>query len=183
MHTDADLIDQWRSGKDAAALEALLRRYETRIYSYLLRMLGNQHEAEDAAQEAFIRAVRQLPRYHEQGHFRAWLFRIAHREGLRIIQRRPRTQPIDTDAPAPERSPDRPPDDQLVLRDDIAHLEHAIARLPEVEREVVLLRTKQDLTFREIAEIQDCPLNTALARMHRALARLREWLKEPDGED
>lgn len=66
----------------------LLRRYEKPIYGYLVRMLAGHHDAEDITQQVLVRAIRGLPRYRDKGHFKAWLFRIAHREGIRAIRKR-----------------------------------------------------------------------------------------------
>lgn len=180
MQSDAELVSRWRDG-DRTSLEALLRRYENDIYGYLVRLLGNRHDAEDASQNAFVAAVRSLPRYHERGTFKSWLFRIAHREGMRCIRRRRRRResvglhgsealaamPVDTAAP----------DGNAMSREDAVRVRAALERLPDKEREVVVLRTYTGLTFKEIANITGCPINTALARMRRGTQRLRERLE------
>jgi len=159
----------------------LLRRYEGDVYGYLVRLLGNRHDAEDAAQNAFVSAVRSLPRYRERGTFKSWLFRIAHREGGRVLRRRRRSResvglhgaealdamPADLDTP----------DCDLLSREDVVRVRAALERLPNKEREVVVLRAFSELTFKEIATATGCPIGTALARMRRATGRLRKWLQ------
>lgn len=182
--TDEDLILAWRGGHDAA-LESLLRRYEVRIYSFLFRMLRNQHDAEDAAQECFIRAVRALDRFSaDRGKFKSWLFQIACREGLRVAERR-RRLPAGADAwaehgrPAPEALDQGPrPGDAVVSNEYSERIRQAVETLPDAERQVVLLRIYSELRFREIAEVMGTPLNTVLGRMHNASLRLRELLGE-----
>ena len=184
MESDAELVSRWRDG-DRPSLEMLLRRYESDIYGYLVRLLGNRHDAEDAAQNAFVNAVRSLPRYRERGTFKSWLFRIAHREGGRILRRRRRSrESVGLHGPAAEAAMpvDRTtPDSNAMSHEDAVRVRAALERLPAREREVVVLRTYTGLTFREIAAITACPINTALARMHRATGRLRAWLELEEG--
>ncbi|MEM7394082.1 MAG: RNA polymerase sigma factor [Verrucomicrobiota bacterium] len=183
MADDAELIAQARQG-DEVALEQLLTRYESMVYSYLFRMLGNVHEAEDAIQETFIRVVKGLGRYRESGRFVSWLLRTAHREGLRVIKKRKRissheVSPDEEFATAPE-----PVDQQanamesLMSKERMQELAGMLDRLPGAEREVIVLRVIQGLTFQEIADAMACPLGTALGRMRNATRRLRDMLAE-----
>jgi len=159
----------------------LLRRYEGDVYGYLVRLLGNRHDAEDAAQNTFVGVVRSLSRYRERGTFKSWLFRIAHREGTRVLRRRRRSHEhlglhgaaaldaMPSDAATP--------DCDLISHEDAARVRAALERLPDKEREVVVLRAFSELTFKEIATVTRCPIGTALARMRRATQRLRKWLE------
>ncbi len=182
MITDADLVRAARDG-DEDALGTLLRRHQDSVYGYLLRMLRHTHDAEEAAQTTFAIAIRALPRYREQGRFKAWLFKIAHREALRILRHSKRLSSLDEqadDATLPEQlvDPLPRPDEAADASDTNRRLEIALGDLPAAEREVVLLRMKEELTFREIAALTGCPLGTALGRMRNALRRLRETLKD-----
>ncbi len=182
---DQALVEAWSAGDDSA-LERLLRAYQNRIYSFLLRILRHPHDAEDAAQEAFIRAARHLHRFDpDKGAFKGWLFQIAYREGLRLIEKRKRL-PIGEsawsalDSPPPEAVDPAPmPVEGLMGSEQAAALEKAVERLPDAERQVVLLRTVSGLRFREISEMMKTPLNTTLGRMHNATRRLKEWLDKP----
>ena len=71
MATDAELVSKGKGG-DEQALEELLGRYQNRLFSYLLRMLGNYHDAEEALQESFVKVIRSLEKYEERGFFRSW---------------------------------------------------------------------------------------------------------------
>ena len=86
METDEELVQKVQSGDNAAA-EPLFRRYQDKIYGYLLRMTRNRELAADATQEAFIRGFKGLASYQEQNCFKSWLFRIAHNEGARFLSR------------------------------------------------------------------------------------------------
>jgi RNA polymerase sigma-70 factor (ECF subfamily) len=177
MLEDAALITRWRNGDDAA-LETLLRRYEGDIYGYQLRMLHSVEDAQDAAQETFVRAVKGLRRrYRERGYFKRWLFSIARREGLRALRRRKsrREEAADEEISRLEDGAP-PPGARIEQADEAWRVRRAVDRLPYVEKEVVLLRIYSELPFKEIARILGCPLNTALGRMHNAKKRLRTAL-------
>lgn len=181
---DGGLIASWRAGR-VAALEELLRRYQTRIFSFLCRMLRNAHDAEDAAQEAFIRAATKLHRFDEaKGTFKSWMFQIAYREGLRMAGKRKRL-PVGESAwaehevPAPEAVDTAlTPGRQLEEQETAALVAQAVDSLPDAEKQVVLMRMYSGLRFREIAELMKTPLNTTLGRMHNASQRLRKWFGE-----
>ena len=139
--------------------------------------------AEDAAQETFCRAYRGLKRYKEYGSFKEWLFKIARREGLRVLKRernqikRYVSDPVQgLEETIPD--PDRLPIDHVISNQQRTRVEECIGMLPVLEKEVVLLRMHQGLKFREIARITKSPLNTVLSRMRTAINRLKKMLNE-----
>ncbi len=161
---------------DRDAMSALLSPWNDRVFGFLLRALGHHADAEDAAQEVFIRVVKGLPRYEHHGQFRAWIFQIARNQaaltaGRRQLrgERETAIEPalLESMAAEVEETPDYAP------------MRAALAQLPETEREVVRLRLDEDLKFREIAERTGAPLNTVLGRMRNAARRLREILSQP----
>lgn len=166
------LIVKGKNG-DRQALGELLGRYQDRIFSYLKKMLNNHHDAEEAAQETFVNAIRALKKYEEQGQFKSWIYRIAYREGLRKL--RTRQSHIQDSAAEPEDF-SQSPDELVFARERMKEIETAIEHLPVMEKQVVLLRAYSGLQFKEIAEIMDTPLNTALGRMRKASLRLKKIL-------
>lgn len=177
----AELVRAARAGSDEA-VETLFRAFEQPLFRYLYRIVNNQQDAEDALQQTFIRAYRGLPAYREQGQFKAWIYRVAHREGLRTIRKRKRRREGEAPTALPEPADPRPvPGEALMAKDRLRRLEALIQALPEAEREVVHLRLGEEMTFREIAEVTGCPLGTALSRMKQATQRLREHVGELDG--
>jgi RNA polymerase sigma-70 factor (ECF subfamily) len=175
MVCDSELIRDAQNG-DTEALEQLLRRYQGRIFSYLVRMLGNRRDAEDATQETFVNAIRALKDYREQGQFKSWLFQIAYREGLKVVKKRKSRRETAQDSVAEIISDALSPREQIINKERRQLLETAIQELSDAERQVVLLRLYEDMPFKEIAKIIDRPLNTALNRMHSATAKLRKKL-------
>ncbi len=165
-----DLVLGLKAG-DSSAFETLVREYGDRLYRFCLRMVGAT-EAEDVVQETFLRVHRSIGAYQPTGRFESWLFTIANHLALDSIRRRPALA-AETGDPVDARGPE----------EDLAHREvqdaflRAVERLPEDQKQVFLLREEAGLSFKEIAQVTGCPLNTALGRMHYAMLHLRRSLK------
>jgi RNA polymerase sigma factor (sigma-70 family) len=167
--------------RDPAALDQLVDRYSPRVFGLLYRLTGSRDVAEELTQETFLRLVRTIERYDHQGRFEPWLFRIAAnlvRDRARRRQRRGEEYSLaDHDqAAGPYAASQRDGTDGtdgLVADEERVQLAAAIDALSPAEREIILLRHYSELSFREIAELLEIPLGTALARAHRALGRLR----------
>lgn len=177
---------------DATAFDELVEVFAPRLYGFLYRLTGRPEDADDLVQEVFLRVVQRIGDYQHDGRFEAWIFRIATNLARDRIRRMRRTlAPLSGDLPSDESSGGgttwdhladisaAPPDAPLELSDDVDRLQRALARLPAAEREVIMLRHFSDMTFAEIARAMGTPLGTALARSHRALTKLREYM-EPD---
>ncbi len=176
---DSTLIRKFRQDGDREAARELLEKYERPLFNFLWQMLRHTQDSEDALQETFGKALRSLPNYREESHFKSWLYRIGHNEALNVIRRRKRLiydPSPDSLQPAPVISEELNGADALDAKERSDSLNDAIAGLPDVEREVVVLRLQSNLPFKEIAEITASPLGTVLARMHNAKKRLKEAL-------
>lgn len=168
---------------DPAAHEALVDRYSGRLYGFFYRLLGRRDDAEDLMQEVFLRLVRMLAAYRDDGRFEPWLFRIAAnlaRDRIRSNRRTPLRVSLDGDE-ADEFAPqadagDDGPSRRMEREEDADRLNAALASLPEWEREVLMLRHFSHMSFKEIADLMGTPLGTALARAHRGLERLKELM-------
>ncbi len=176
---EAALIARAQKG-DREAMHDLLQPWNDRIFSFLLLQLRHRADAEDAAQETFLRVVKGLPGYVHAGQFQAWIYRIARNQAALTAQRRQRLASRETPV-EPDKIvafPMPPADvDEARLAERAGHLREAVDNLPAAEREVVSLRLDHDLKFREIAERTGSPLNTVLGRMRSATHRLKEQLQ------
>jgi RNA polymerase sigma-70 factor, ECF subfamily len=167
-------------------LEAMLVSFGPRVYGLLVRLVGRTDVAEDLAQETLLRAFRSFDTYRPEGKFQAWIFRIAVNLARDWIRRRPREPSLGLDdGPDPAIGSaatvkEMPPDAALVQNDRARRVEAAMARLPQADREVLLMRYYGELAFKDIARATGEPLGTVLARAHRALAKLGELI--PEGE-
>jgi RNA polymerase sigma-70 factor (ECF subfamily) len=175
---DADLVKA-AAGGDADAFETLVRRYQGRIIGLARSLTGNAGEAEDLAQEVFVRVYRSLGKFRGESLFKTWLYTVAINVARSQYSRRMRQQPVWGDSGADETKPFDPPDatadveSTLVRREAI---ERALADLPEDLREAVTLRDVHGLEYRDIAETTGAPIGTVESRIFRARQRLRRAL-------
>ena len=174
-----ELIRGLQAGRPEA-FERLIREYGDRIYRFVKRLSG-ERPAEDLTQEVFMRVHRSIESYRPEGRFESWLFTIANNLCIDHARRRkPEASLSELDG---DLSPDR---FAAVSREPLQSMEEderrrtilaAVDRLPFEQRQVFLLREEGGMSFREIAEMTGCPLNTALGRMHYAMEALRKSLK------
>jgi len=175
--SDRALITRYLRHDDASAFNELYARYRKQTYAYLNRLLsGRQAVADDVFQQTWLRVIRELPRYRHREKFLAWLMRIAHNLAMDHYRRqRHEFEQEDFNADAAFSPAGDEPWRQLDRGELGRALDGCIARLTPAQREVFLLR-QDDLPFREIAQIQDCSINTALGRMQYALRHLQRCL-------
>jgi RNA polymerase sigma-70 factor (ECF subfamily) len=174
---DGDLIGRF-SGGDERALEALLDRYEVPLFQFLLGILRDQHRAEDALQETWCRALQHLDGV-DCNHLRGWLFTVAYHQAM-LIKRRHKAALALPDPPH-LLDPGPTPLTEAAVREEASRLRDLVEHLPAGQREVIRQRIYEGKRFREIASAIGCPLNTALARMHEGLKRLRVLWGRNDG--
>ena len=181
-------VEAARAGT-GAAFEELLAAYGPRLYAYFLRSVGNHHDAEDLLGDVALRLVRDLKRYTDQGRFDHWLFRIA-ANLVRDRNRRLRSRPPagvfrldDSDGPSPaDNLPGRsvPADGRLLADESFQAVRKALNTMDESTRQMILLRHFGELSFKDIAELCQCPIGTALAKVHRGIRTLRRLMESED---
>jgi len=184
--SDSQLIARFLEGQ-SLAFDEIVRRYEPTLSGFLRRMVRDEALADDLFQETFLRVMRTLPDYRETGRFRSWLFGIARNlaiDALRrarleqgLFLRHPRGEGGQTASVRVEIGTEDPalaPDMQAERAEWSERLEAAIAQLPPEQREVIALRFGAGFTFRQIAEITGCSINTSLGRMRYATTALRK---------
>jgi RNA polymerase sigma-70 factor (ECF subfamily) len=175
--TDEELVEAFQQG-DRSAFDILVQRWERKIRSALYRLVGSHDEARDLAQEAFLKSYRALGSFKLEARFSSWLYQIALNAARDRLRRRRTRQDVSLDSL--EETADRPlgrphPSalDLVESRDLSRLVAAAVAELPEEQREVVVLKEYQGLTFAEIAEALDVPLSTVKTRLYRGLGQLR----------
>jgi RNA polymerase sigma-70 factor (ECF subfamily) len=161
---------------ERAAFEALVRRFQQPVFAFLGRMGLTQAEAEDLAQEAFVRAWQHLDRYRpEQAAFSTWLFTIARRLALNALDGAGHRLTDRSGDPPPNLACEQPgPAQTLQVRQQRDAIRAALRRLPAADRSVLALAYVQDLSLADIARVEACSESAVKARLHRARQRLRQ---------
>lgn len=171
---DTDLIRKARQG-DVEAYNLLISRWEKRVYNYLLRIAGDREEALDLSQDVFLKAYQNLRKLDDPARFAPWLFRIAHNEAFSAFRKRR----ADRESTAPSEFTG---DEITTARTPVFPIELSIAvttalsKLPEEQREAVILKIYQGFKFEEMAEILSCPVSTVKSRLYAALEVLKTQL-------
>ena len=182
--TDEVLVDMYIKGNDSA-FDVLMKRYESKVYSYIYYSIKNQEQAEDLFQDVFMKIVVRLRsgKYEETGKFYAWVMRVAHnlvidhfRKSVdeKIISNDETEQDLFND---PSLAVNENREEQMIREQLVSDIHGLIAKLPESQRQVLLMRYYDDLSFKEIAEKTNCSINTALGRMRYALLNLKKMSK------
>lgn len=172
--SDRFLVDAVISGDDEA-FRVLIEREQANVIGLCRRILGDRREAEDVAQEAFVRAYRALPTYRGDGPFGAWLGRIASRLALARLKRPSELRADPTREQGWLVDAADSVDPQLMALDEERRAEvlHAVSTLPEPQRRIVAMRFYGDMSLEEISTATGAPVGTVKSRLHRALAALR----------
>ncbi|MEW5845064.1 MAG: sigma-70 family RNA polymerase sigma factor [Bacteroidota bacterium] len=182
--SDCELLSDYIAGNNSA-LETLYKRYERKVYTYILLMVRKPHLAEDLLQETFIKAIKSVKegKYSETNRFGSWLMRIAHNLVIdQFRQNKQYREVLNNDFPmdifSTPRFSEATVEQRMVYERVLLEVRALIDFLPDDQREVVMLRFYGDLSFKEIAEITNVSINTALGRMRYALINLRKMIKE-----
>lgn len=172
METELELIRQAQQG-DRGAFGELVRRHREGTINVVYRMTGDAYLAEEASQEAFVRAWTHLPRYKPQSAFRNWLYRIATNVALDALRSQKETVDLESVCLADAR---RRPDELAETRERGEQVREAVLQLPPASRAVIVLREYEGLSYREIADALSIPLGTVMSRLSYARGLLRKSL-------
>ena len=181
---DEQLVEMYAKG-DNSAFDALLARYQQKLYSYILFLVHNEDTANDLFQETFVKAIVtiQQGRYVESGKFSAWLTRIAHNLIIDKYRQDKNANLISNDNDECDIFNNAALSDitvemKIIKEQSLADVERLVKELPAVQQEVVYMRFYQNLSFKEIAEATGVSINTALGRMRYGLINLRCMVEE-----
>jgi RNA polymerase sigma-70 factor, ECF subfamily len=177
--SDEELVERFQNG-DASAFDILVRRWERKLQGAIYRLVGPGDDVRDLSQETLLKAYRGLGTFKKEARFSSWLYQIA-LNVCRDRMRRTRGKSyvsFDELSEVGEAAGDAGPSalELIEARDLSRQVAAAVAALPEEQREVVVLKEYQGLTFLEIAETLDVPLSTVKTRLYRGLGQLRQQL-------
>ncbi len=177
--SDDELVARYQAGEEPA-LKNLILRYERRLFSYLIVSVKNKEVAEDIFQDTFIKVINTIRsgNYHEEGKFFQWIMRIANNLKIDYYRRLQRMPTVDGgeefDIFTIIGSRDESIEEKMIREQTYADLNHYVEYLPEEQKEVLKMRIYSDYSFKEIAEMTNVSINTALGRMRYALINLRK---------
>ena len=182
-HADLQLIQSYREG-ELQAIEELVYRYKDRIYSSILFLVKDKYLAEDIFQDVFYKIIDTINgnRYNEEGKFLSWAMRIAHNlcvDHFRRVKRAPSIRTTDGQDVFEWMNFSEDGQDKVMMKhQSYDRVRRMLDLLPEEQKEVIVLRHYGDLSFKEIADLTNCSINTALGRMRYGLINLRKMMTE-----
>lgn len=181
--TDGVLIKRYLEGNQAA-FETLLNRHKMRIFTSVLNIVNDHYLAEDIFQETFVKIIHSIRagKYNHEDKFLPWALRIARNMAIDLLRQKKRL-PTVVDSEGNDIFEhlnifDKSQEELHIEADEISMLRSWIRRLPEEQREVLILRNYADLSFKEIAEITNTNINTCIGRMHYAVINLRKMMEK-----
>lgn len=182
---DEQLVSLYQEGNNSA-FDTLLKRYESKVFSYLLYSVKNQELAEDLFQDVFMKMVVRIKsgQYAENGKFSSWMMRIVHNHLIDYYRTTPTALVISNDESEVDLfnnadiAVNENREKEMIDHQTLREIKELITLLPDPQREVLLMRVKDELSFKEIAEKTNCSINTALGRMRYAILNLRHMAYE-----
>ena len=181
---DAELVHRARRG-DHDAFEALVKKFQERVYRTAFRLTGNHGDADDVAQEAFLRAFRGLAGFDERAEFGTWLHRIVINSALNYLRARKRRGPREpAEAAESVPTPESDPAERTEAREEAREVLDALAALSPTLRMTLVMATLEDMPYKDIAQALGIPEGTVAWRVNQARKTLRKRLaaRALDGE-
>jgi len=173
---------------DLSAIEILVERHQQPLFAFVYRFCNNYQQAQDLAQDVFVRLVRTSKSYEPRAKFTTYLYTVAHNLCIDYIRRKKKRQNVSLSEPIDSedglrledtmKSDGPTPEQQYRQKNFREALQQAVSELPDEQREVFLLREQQNLQFDEIARVVGCLPSTAKSRMRYALQSIREKLEK-----
>ena len=179
--SDHELINSFNAG-NVNAFETLVLRHKEKLYTSIFFLVKDKYLAEDIFQDVFIRIIDTIKsgRYTEEGKFLPWAMRIAHNLCVDYFRKVKRTPTIknseDQDIFEVLNFTEESAEDKMIKKQSHNRVRDMLDQLPEDQREVIILRHYADMSFKEIAHITNCSINTALGRMRYGLINLRKMM-------
>jgi RNA polymerase sigma factor (sigma-70 family) len=184
MISDYELIQRFIKGEQSC-FEQLIHRHKNKVFAYISLYIRDQALAEDLFQDTFMKVIQSVKagKYYDNGKFLSWVMRIAHNLIIDHFRRMKQMNTVsndnyESDIFNSKKLADDTVEDDMIKRQIQKDVRRMISYLPEDQREVVILRHYAGLSFKEIAEITDVSINTALGRMRYTLINMRKLMEE-----
>lgn len=179
--TDAQLVARAQAG-DLSAFEDLVTKYQREIYGLACRMVSDQEEAKDLAQQTFLQAFIHLRSFRQEAQFRTWIFRIAINQCYNFLKSRKKYgDPVDFDEVVLVGEDDTP-EEELISQDERRRVYAALKKLPPKQQAVLTLKVDQGLSYQEISEVLGGTPGAARVNYCQALKTLKNYLRSEEDE-
>ncbi|MFW5819896.1 MAG: RNA polymerase sigma factor [Bacteroidota bacterium] len=184
IKNDYELVTEFINGRQES-IEILVNRYKSKVYTYIMLIVKNEQLAQDIFQDTFIKVIQSLKKgkYKDNGRFLSWVIRIAHNLIIDHFRKEKQLNTMsnddyETDIFNSKKMSDKNVEDNLIEGQIQSDVRKLIEKLPDDQKEVILLRHYGGLSFKEIADQTDVSINTALGRMRYALINLRKLIEK-----
>jgi len=184
--TDYELVQEFVEGSQSG-IELLIRRHKSRVFTYIMLMVKNEQLAEDIFQDTFIKVIFSLKagKYKDNGRFLSWVIRIAHNLVIDHFRKEKQMNTVSNDDTLVDlfnnrKLTEKNVEENIIYEQVCEDIRTLIEKLPDDQKEVILLRHYGDLSFKEIADQTGVSINTALGRMRYALINLRKLIQKHD---
>jgi RNA polymerase sigma-70 factor (ECF subfamily) len=184
MISDYELIERFIKGEESC-FDQIIRRHKNKVFAYISLYIRDQALAEDLFQDTFMKVIQSVRngKYQDNGKFISWVMRIAHNLIIDHFRRQKQINTVsnddyESDLFNSKKFAEDNVEDDMIKRQIQKDVRRMISSLPDDQREVVILRHYSGLSFREIADITDVSINTALGRMRYALINMRKMMEE-----
>ena len=178
---DKELLELYHAGQKDQMFNELVRRYQKRIYWVARRMVKRHEDADDIAQEVFVKAYTALENFRGDANLYTWLYRIAVNLSINHIRKQKVRNAVDIDDYLPFLSRDADQHSNIVREENISLIEEAIESLPEKQRAVFLMRYYDEMPYEQISSILGTSVGGLKANFHHAVKKVTAFVKERHG--
>lgn len=168
---EKDIIKQIKNG-DKEKFGELVSKYQDALFTFIFYSVKDEGTAKDILQETFLKALKEIDTYKEEGKFKAWLWTIARNKVMDFYRKASKIVPLEEETLTEQDETSK----KALGKIELNHIRNLIEQLPSEQKEVILMR--QYLSFKEIASVLNCPLGTVLARLNRAIKKIQKSLGE-----
>jgi RNA polymerase sigma-70 factor (ECF subfamily) len=181
---DEELVKEALSG-DGRAFEKLVEKYKKRVYYLAYRMTRDHDSADELAQESFVKAYQALGNFKPGYNFYTWIYRICVNLSINFLKKEKHTVSADQLRELdllPERSPGMDQLERMITTEQANIVRKALEKLPPEQRSAFLLKTYDDMSYEQMAEVMECSIGTVMSRLFRARQKLKSALRAAEAE-
>ncbi len=178
---DKELLELYHSGQKERMFNELVRRYQKRIYWVARRMVKRHEDADDIAQDVFVKAYTALEGFRGDSNIYTWLYRIAVNLSINHLRKQKVRNAVDLDDYLPFLSKDADQDKKMMRRENVSLIEEAIGTLPEKQRAVFIMRYYDEMPYEQISSILGTTVGGLKANFHHAVKKVAAYVKENHG--